>query len=335
MRISIPGKFMCSVLLLAVALSSGRVHAEPSTVEDSAASVQTGPFLVRAIELPANEDRGPVRGWLAEIDLGDPDLEVVVTAPRDDAEPEMAEAVMVSVPDWANAHGLQLAINANFFGGDNLPPGETDILGLSISDGQTVSPGRSYGGKMDPVLLFDDRGHAAATASPEPGWFEPNSTMPPWDIGLNRIHDAVASIGGSATAPQLGGLLVHDGQNLGKTARVDPDHRHPRTAAGVNADGTRLYLVVIDGRQPERSVGMTLPELADLMIEVGADDAVALDGGGSSSFYFDPANPNLDEKTPDSAPIILNQPSDGEFRPVANHLGFRWHPAADRADRER
>jgi len=60
------------------------------------------------------------------------------------------------------------------------------------------------------------------------------------------------------------------------------DARHPRTAVGVRADG-RILLVTVDGRQPERSVGMTIAELTALLLELGAVDAVNMDGGGSTT----------------------------------------------------
>jgi len=75
-------------------------------------------------------------------------------------------------------------------------------------------------------------------------------------------------------------------------------------------------ILTIDGRQPAYSVGVTLPELADLMIELGAHDALNLDGGGSTSFYLRRAD----------GTIVTNQPSDGHWRPVANHLGIWVDP---------
>ncbi|HYE57986.1 MAG TPA: phosphodiester glycosidase family protein, partial [Rhodothermales bacterium] len=56
---------------------------------------------------------------------------------------------------------------------------------------------------------------------------------------------------------------------------------HPRTAAGVTLDGA-LVFVVVDGRQMA-SRGVNLNELARLMLEAGARDALNLDGGGSST----------------------------------------------------
>jgi hypothetical protein len=84
-----------------------------------------------------------------------------------------------------------------------------------------------------------------------------------------------------------GPRLVRSGRSAGPP---DPgiypsgfaDARHPRTAVGVRADG-RLILVAVDGRQPELSVGMTIAELASLLLELGAVEAVNMDGGGSTT----------------------------------------------------
>jgi hypothetical protein len=97
---------------------------------------------------------------------------------------------------------------------------------------------------------------------------------------------------------------------------TDPE-LHPRTAIGYSKNGKFLYIVVVDGRQPFYSQGMTLAELADLMIDLGAHDAMNMDGGGSSTLVIRGA---------DGQPRILNSPIDlyipGRERPVANHLGI-------------
>jgi hypothetical protein len=81
---------------------------------------------------------------------------------------------------------------------------------------------------------------------------------------------------------------------------------HPRTAVGLSQDGRRLILLVADGRR-EGVPGLTLPELAELMAWYGACTAVNLDGGGSSALWL--------------GDRIVNRPSDGVERRVANHLG--------------
>ena len=57
---------------------------------------------------------------------------------------------------------------------------------------------------------------------------------------------------------------------------------HPRTAVGLSKDRRGLLLVVADGRRAGVP-GPTLPELAALLLELGACTAVNLDGGGSSA----------------------------------------------------
>ena len=58
--------------------------------------------------------------------------------------------------------------------------------------------------------------------------------------------------------------------------------RHPRTAVGFDSDENLLWIIVVDGRQPGYSDGMTLPELAGVFEALGVEEAVNLDGGGST-----------------------------------------------------
>lgn len=82
-----------------------------------------------------------------------------------------------------------------------------------------------------------------------------------------------------------------------KAAKDFVEKRHPRTAVAKLKDG-KFLLVTIDGRQPGVSVGMNLPELAAFLLEMGAVNAMNLDGGGSTTMF-------LDGK-------IVNKPSDKE-----------------------
>jgi len=61
--------------------------------------------------------------------------------------------------------------------------------------------------------------------------------------------------------------------------------RHPRTAVGIRKDGTWILLVV-DGRQELKSIGMTLDELAGYLVSLGCVRALNLDGGGSSTLVI-------------------------------------------------
>jgi exopolysaccharide biosynthesis protein len=83
-----------------------------------------------------------------------------------------------------------------------------------------------------------------------------------------------------------GPRLLAEGRPVPSEASAYPEGfyatRHPRTAAGVCADGT-IILAVVDGRQPKIGVGMSIDELAALMGELGCVEAINMDGGGSST----------------------------------------------------
>lgn len=81
---------------------------------------------------------------------------------------------------------------------------------------------------------------------------------------------------------------------------------HPRTAIARLKDG-RMLVATVDGRQPGVSTGVSLPELANLLLEFGATDAINLDGGGSTTMVV--------------SGKLVNNPSDqtGE-RPVSDAI---------------
>lgn len=119
------------------------------------------------------------------------------------------------------------------------------------------------------------------------------SSSAPWNI----IQEAVGGIH----------MLVENGH----VASVDQKEIHPRTAVGIKQDGSVFFLVV-DGRQPGYSEGISLGDLAVLMKEMGAVNALNLDGGGSSTFAA--------RQPGDSQLSVVNRPSDGGERSVANSL---------------
>lgn len=98
--------------------------------------------------------------------------------------------------------------------------------------------------------------------------------------------------------------ILRDGQNIaGEAATLEgtlsrnAESRHPRTAIGFSRDSSTLFLLTVDGRS-ENSGGMTLIELATVMRELGAWQAMNFDGGGSTTMVV--------------AGKVVNQPSDKE-----------------------
>ena len=120
-----------------------------------------------------------------------------------------------------------------------------------------------------------------------------------------RLRDLPADV---ADAIGGGPVLVRNGRPvLRPDEAFAPSHlvpRHPRTAVGQRAD-RRLMFLVAEGRS-SRSAGLTHSQLAREMVRLGAVTAMGLDGGGSSTMAFEGR--------------VLNRPSDGALRPVANGL---------------
>lgn len=117
-----------------------------------------------------------------------------------------------------------------------------------------------------------------------------------------QIHDIKLAVGG-------GTILVQDGQVATFTEPVTGNH--PRTAVGVNQQGTQLIMATIDGRHPIYT-GVDGTGMANLMIELGCYHAIRMDGGGSSTMAV--------RSPADTAPQVVNVPSDGTQRGIINSL---------------
>jgi hypothetical protein len=118
-------------------------------------------------------------------------------------------------------------------------------------------------------------------------------------------------------------VLVRGGKNVAPVAEKAGFVKgpHPRTAVGYTKDRNTLFLVVVDGRDKARAVGMSLSEVAEVFVKLGADVAVNLDGGGSSVLAI--RDPKSGQMT------IMNSPSDKDKsgvsheRAVGNVLGVK------------
>jgi hypothetical protein len=113
------------------------------------------------------------------------------------------------------------------------------------------------------------------------------------------------------TVPDLSGveMAIGGGPTLVRDSKVMQWHgflhmRHPRSAVGWNKD--YFFLVEVDGRQIDLSVGMTFPEMADYMLKLGCQQAMNFDGGGSATLW--------------ALGDVRNSPSEGQERPAANAL---------------
>ncbi|GAA3462065.1 phosphodiester glycosidase family protein [Saccharothrix longispora] len=123
-------------------------------------------------------------------------------------------------------------------------------------------------------------------------------------------HTAKAA-DGTALRAAVGGnqLLVENGVVV-----APDDPLNPRTAVGFDAAGERMFLLTVDGRQSAYLPGLSLRDVASVLKEMGAHNALNLDGGGSSTL--------LARRPGAESVSVENSPSDGGERPVPNGLAL-------------
>lgn len=226
----------------------------------------------------------PIEAQVLRVRLETPGLSVLAT-PGNGAAP--GETTGQRTSRFLKEQHCQAAINAAPFDKVSTVEGlPLDISGLQVSGGKVVSPDGGY-----PALLFLGDGRARIQQGP----FE-----------LGEIREAVCGF----QVVLAGGKTVATDQKL-----------HPRTGAGVSADGRTLWLLVVDGRQVGRSEGCTTLEMAAWLAAMGATSGINLDGGGTSTMAVAGAG---------GEPRVLNRPIHGGIpgleRPSGSHLGIRAAP---------
>lgn len=284
--------------------------ATTATAQPAVAPAAEPPLVVeqRRPLFPGGEYRKMVRGGAApaiahvvEVDLTRPNFRWAVTAA--DRRRGM-EYVARTASDALRASGALMAINASYFlpfaGGspasdDFYPqPGEpVSASGAVIADGRVVSPVETdLDIRINAVVCF--RGAHGVIVD---GQRCPRGTR-------NGVAAGPVLLAGGVRRP----FLRYDNQYA--------QTRAPRSAIGFSADGKRAWVVAVDGRQAGVSVGMSLRELTDLFVVLGAADALNLDGGGSTTLVAMGAR----------QPLVLNTPIHsgvaGRERPVANFIAL-------------
>lgn len=109
-----------------------------------------------------------------------------------------------------------------------------------------------------------------------------------------------------------GAVLLKDGVIPAKFSHIASSGKDPRTAIGSSKDGKHLFLVTVDGKS-SMSIGMTQTELAQFMKEIGAYNALNLDGGGSTTMVARQAG--------STSVDLINDPSDGSQRKISTAVG--------------
>ena len=202
--------------------------------------------------------------------IGDPGLEMALTLP--DAtqvtvnrvnQKRLASDVVLYTPrfdshTWTDALGSEYVVEG--FALPLAPTGSHSGTVVEVRAGQGDTP---IGAGQVVISVAEGSPHAAALAGLQVGDAVSLTTR----VGADW-QAVVNSVGGRDP-------LVRDGLNV-----ATGTSRNARIGAGIRADGSLLLLAVDNGDLD--AGGMALPEVAELMLDLGAVDAVNLDGGNSS-----------------------------------------------------
>lgn len=245
--------------------------------------------------------RGPWAVHLVQADLGRCELGLdVVRAPRE-AGKAGGHAPVTRLQALADSlqGGVVVAVNGDFFTPEGTPLGPELTGGdLRTARNRPALSWRPGGG------IWIGTARVEADTLLRVGWGVPLS--PGRERGAGEVIGGYPEI--LDRGDRVGDLLMEESPGFAGS-------RHPRTAVGWDPTTRRLWLVVVDGRQGGYSLGMTLPELAELLESLGVREAINLDGGGSTVMVVRGRR--------------VSRPSDdaGE-RPVVNALLLRRDSAA-------
>ena len=285
-----------TISAIAMFLSIGFAQSTAAEAPQAKSSRSYRPYPAIELTSLVFEKPRPLRAWTARIDLTSPEVELVTTPPAKSSPGFETESATTA--EFATAENVQLAINATPFTPSRRKSGEeTELTGLGACDGVIYSnPHNVYG-----ALIVSAEGKAEIASPP---------------INQKILSNVQNGVGGAH-------VLVSRGINKAYLAEAD-SHKHfsgpnPRTAVGLSADAKTMWFIVVDGRNQNRSEGMTLSELTEFGMSIGCHDLLNLDGGSSTTLVLqDPVTKNVREV---NQPVGFRRP--GTARPVGNNLGVR------------
>jgi len=253
------------------------------------------PGIVCSSEIRANP---PQRLFIARVDLSNPRVHLRVAPGGPDPDgPGEWETTLMQPTRIADRDHFSLVVNGDFFLAKNIQDAEGARSGYRAgqwarTEGSAMTDGHTWSTSAKPRPCLVIRKDRTVTIESLTG---PQARD--WEV-----------VGGGPILLRNGAVVVPPAGPHNKFAGLNP-----RTAVGLDASGTTLTLLIVDGRKPGIANGMTLDELATEMLRLGCKNAINLDGGGSSVIAV------RDAAT--GAMKILNQPTDGHERAVADALG--------------
>ncbi len=238
-----------------------------------------------------------LKAWYLDIDLS---INTIALRPYLTSSPK-------GITSFVTAKGAYAGINGGFFGGNIsysavVAAGEVkaqNIAAVSRSDGTYPITRSLFSMAYDRSMSVDWIWHFDATIDGM-RWYDaplnnaPGSPATPPQPGSGNPFDSLmVAIGGGPTLVKNGTVHITYDEEVFWDSGVGYDNRDPRTAVGYTTDGHAILLVA-DGRQ-SASQGFSLPELAQVMIDLGCIAAMNLDGGGSTQMAIGNSLVNLPE----------------------------------------
>ena len=246
----------------------------------------------------------PLQAWYVRIDEPAPHISTRVVI-SDDVEDNRE-----TVSSFAHDLGACVVVNGGYFRMDRTPASH---VGLVVTGGALVWPATrsvvrdsvSYETTRaaigftelgDVQIAWASTRNDTVYAWPDPPPHSPGKPARPLDYDHAQTWDIVYALAAGPALVVDGRVQVTSDQEVFFGTSIP--EVHPRTAAGRTSNGT-LIVMVVDGRQSV-SRGVSLQELAAMMRDVGAVDALNLDGGGSSTLVVNG--------------VLLNRPTGGVFQ---------------------
>ena len=144
--------------------------------------------------------------------------------------------------------------------------------------------GMQKNGKMDIAYTYTDSNSKQVLYQQNP-----MAPIKNKNVSLSLKEDALANlkkwkldwaVGGGPVLVKDGAIFISNNEEKKFAGKAIADH-HPRTAMGYTKDGY-IILLAVQGRMKNIAVGTTLTETAQIFLDLGAVEAINLDGGGSS-----------------------------------------------------
>ena len=216
--------------------------------------------------------------WALRVNLASPQIRIVIK----DGMAANGGALSAKVTTFVRDNNLIAGINAAPFDVSSLKEKQPiQNMGIVISDGKLLAPANP---RYDAIIFYRDNEQikAAIISQAAIQTYPANSPAENIENAIGGFHQILA--GGEPTERTLPAAKFPAQEAAVTSSAAQPvsAQRHPRSAAGVSANGGSLYLLVIDGRRAG-SVGATERETALLLLSLGAWDGLNLDGGGSSA----------------------------------------------------